>query len=353
MIPHSGGHAMQGEQDATLRFGIRLIEFLGASRDLLRLAVAAESAGVDSIWFPHDVFMRNTWVLTSAAAMLTKRVRLGGVGINVHTNHPAEIATYAATLDELSGGRCILGLGMHTADMVRWTGVETSDTLQRTRDAVDLIRRLLRGETATHSGPSYRWGEQCYLRFKPLRPEIPIYIGAFGREFQELSGEIGDGSQPMITPPSSARLQAESIARGVARAGHDRSRFVISGCAWLSLSADRRAAAARMRDMVATFGPYLEEEALATAGLRRSDFDAIRDCVDRRDNAGARALVTDEMLELGITGTPSEVISRIEALGAAGIDEVGFGGPLGPDPEAAIRLLGREVIPYFRATGNP
>lgn len=351
MIPRSDG--LQDGWDATLRFGIRLIEYLGPPRELLRLAAAAEAAGVDSVWFPHDPFMRNTWVLTSAAAMLTTRVRLGGVGINVYTNDPSEIATYAATLDELSGGRCILGLGMHTAEMLRWTGFDTSDYLRRTRDAVELIRRLLRGEVATHPGPSYRWGEQCYLRFKPLRPEIPIYIGAFGREFQELSGEIGDGSQPMITPPGSARFQTESIERGVARAGRDRSRFVISGCAWLSLSADRRAAADSMRDMIATFGPYLEEEALATSGLRRADFDAIKAYVDRRDYAGARARVTNDMLELGITGTPAEVISRIEALGAAGIDEIGFGGPLGPDPEAAIHLLGREVIPHFRSSPQP
>ncbi len=332
-----------------MKFGIRLIEFLGPSRELLRLAVAAESAGVDSIWFPHDLFMRNTWALTSAVAMLTHRVRLGSVGINVHTNHPAEIATYAATLDELSGGRCILGLGMHTADMVQWTGIDTTDHLKRMREAVDVIRRLLRGEAASSPGPAFRWNDQCYLRFQPARPDIPIYISAFGREFQELSGEIGDGSQPMITPPSAARLQVQTVERGVTRAGRDRSRFVISGCAWLSLSADRQAAADRMRDMIVTFGPFLEEDALATAGLRRCDFDAIRAHVERRDIPGARALVTDRMLELGITGTPADVIARIEALNAAGIDEINFGGPLGPDPETAISLLGREVIPHFRA----
>ena len=274
MISCSAIAAWRRRRNAYLKFGIRLIEFLGSSRDLLRLAVAAEAAGADTVWFPHDLFMRNTWVLTSAAAILTRRIALGGVGINVHTNHPAEIATYAATLDELSGGRCILGLGMHTADMVEWTGLDASDRLQRTRDAVAIVRSLLRGEVATHPGPAFRWGGQCYLRFRPARPDIPIYVSAFGREFQELSGEIGDGSQPMITPPSVARLQVESIERGVARAGRNRSRFVISGCAWLSLSADRRAAADCMRDMIATFGPYLEEEALAAAGLRRSDFDA-------------------------------------------------------------------------------
>ena len=331
-----------------MRFGIRLIEHLGPGPELLRLAVATEAAGLDSVWFPHDAFMRNAWVLTSAAAVATTRVRLGAVGINPYTCNPSEIATYAATLDELSNGRCVLGIGMHTDEMLRWVGLDASDRLQRTREAVDLIRRLLRGEVAASTGSSFRWSEQCYLRFKPMRADLPIYIGAFGRDYHELSGEIGDGSQPMITPPASAGYMVESIARGLKRAGRDRGGFVISGCAWLSLSADRQAATDRMRDMIAYFGPYLEDEALAKVGLGQTDFAAIKARIGRRDPAGARALVTDQMLRLGISGTPREVIAQIEALGAAGLDEVGFGGPLGPDPQAAIELLGREVAPYFR-----
>ena len=332
-----------------MRFGVRLIEHLGPSRELLRLAVATEAAGLDSVWFPHDVFMRNAWVLTSAAAVSTTRVQLGAVGIDPYTCNPCEIATYAATLDELSNGRCVLGIGMHTDEMLRWAGLDASERLQRTREAVDLIRRLLRGEVAASAGPSFRWGEQCYLRFKPMRADLPIYVGAFGRDYHELSGEIGDGSQPMITPPASAAYLVESIERGLKRAGRDRGGFVISGCAWLSLSADRQAATDRMRDMIAYFGPYLEEEALAKVGLGQADFAAIKTRISRRDTAGARALVTDEMLRLGISGTPGEVIAQIEELGAAGLDEIGFGGPLGPDPQAAIELLGREVAPYFRA----
>lgn len=332
-----------------MRFGIRLIEHLGPGRELLRLAVAAEAAGLDSVWFPHDIFMRNAWVLTSAAAVSTTRVQLGAIGINPYTCNPCEIATYAATLDELSNGRCVLGIGMHTDEMLRWAGLDAGDRLQRTREAVDLIRRLLRGEVAASAGPGFRWSEQCYLRFKPLRADLPIYVGAFGRDYHELSGEIGDGSQPMITPPASAAYLVASIERGLKRAGRDRSGFVISGCAWLSLSADRQAATDRMRDMIAYFGPYLEEEALAKVGLGLADFAAIKARISRRDTAGARALVTDQMLRLGISGTPREVIAQIEALGAAGLDEIGFGGPLGPDPHAAIELLGREVAPYFRA----
>ena len=103
-----------------------------------------------------------------------------------------------------------------------------------------------------------------------------------------------------------------------------------------------------MRHMVSYFGPYLEEEALATVGLSRADFAAIKARIDVGDYSGAQALVTEDMLRLGIVGTPRDVIRQLEELGKAGIDEVGLGGPLGPDPGAAIDLLGQEVIPYFR-----
>jgi len=332
-----------------MRFGIRLIEYLGGSQELLRLAIAAEHAGVDSLWFPHDPFMRNTWVLTSAAAVMTRRVQIGGVAINPYTTDPSEIATYAATLDELSGGRCILGLGLHTDRMVGWTGRDTTHYMAVVREAVSLVRRLLRGENAASDSPHFPWTDQCYLRFKPLRANIPIYLSSFGDDFHELAGEIGDGCQPMVTPPAGARHTVGAIERGIARSRRARSQYTISGCGWLSLSADGAMAAAKMRGMIAYFGPYLEEEALSKVGLSHSDFAPIKARIDVGDYAGAQSLVTDQMLKLAIVGTPSQVIRQIEDLASAGVDEIGFGGPLGPDPDAAIALLGREVIPHFRA----
>jgi 5,10-methylenetetrahydromethanopterin reductase len=217
-----------------MKFGIRLIEYLGDTRELLRLAVAAEHAGVDSLWFPHDPFMRNTWVLTSAPAVMTRRVQIGGVGINPYTTDPSEIATYVATLDELSAGRCILGLGLHTDSMVAWTGRDTTHYMAVMRDAVALIRQLLRGENAASDSRHYPWTDQCYLRFKPRRADVPIYVSSFGDEFHELAGEIGDGCQPMVTPPAGARHTVSAIERGIARSGRPRSQYTISGCGWLS-----------------------------------------------------------------------------------------------------------------------
>jgi 5,10-methylenetetrahydromethanopterin reductase len=173
-------------------------------------------------------------------------------------------------------------------------------------------------------------------------------VSSFGDDFHELAGEIGDGCQPMLTPPADARYVVTAIERGIARAGRNRQAFTVSGCAWLSLSADGALAAAKMRGMIAYFGPYLEERALNRVGLTRADFAPVRARIEVGDYQGAQALVTDEMLKLAIVGTPREVIRQIEDLARDGIDEVGFGGPLGPDPAEAIELFGREVVPHFR-----
>ena len=94
--------------------------------------------------------------------------------------------------------------------------------------------------------------------------------------------------------------------------------------------------------------PHREEPALNTIGLSVADMRPLGELIaaGRYDDAYDR--VTPAMLRLGITGTPSDVITQIENLVAMGIDEVSLGGPLGPDPETAIRLMGDKVIPHFR-----
>jgi len=331
-----------------MKFGLRLIGYRGTSRELIRLAKLAEHLGFDSVCFPHDTFLHNTWVLTTAAAEATSRIKIATVGTNPYTTNPAEIATYAATLDDLSGGRFILGLGLHTQKMVEWTGIDASDCMGFTREAVAIVRALLQGETVDYDGQHFKWSDQCYMRMPVLRKDLPIYVAGFGTEYLELSGEIGDGSLPMITPPESADYMVSNIRRGMARSTRDASDYVISGCAWLSLSESRQEAADIMRKMVAYFGPYLEEPALNSIGLSVADMQPLGELIQAGDYEAAWNSVTPEMIKLGITGTPQDVIEQVERLAEMGIDEVSLGGPLGPEPEKAIALMGSHVIPHFR-----
>jgi 5,10-methylenetetrahydromethanopterin reductase len=322
-----------------MRFGIRLIQYHGDARRLVELAALAERCGVDQVWYPHDPFMRHTWALAAATALRTERIGIGSIATNPYTTDPSEIAAFLATLDELSRGRALVGIGLHTTAMVGWTGYDAVDHVERTRWAVRAVRRLLRGETVDEPP----WSDQCYLRFEPPRRQVPIYIAAFGPEYLTLSGEIGDGSMPMVTPPESAPLMVAAV-----RAGAPAREFDIAGCVWLSLSEDGRAARERLRTMIAYFGPYLEERALATAGLSRADFAPIKALVDAGRYDEAASAVSDDMLRLAIAGTPEDVVAAIERLAAAGITQANLGGPLGPDAEEALRLLGERVIPHFR-----
>lgn len=331
-----------------VKFGIRFIDYLGTIQQRLEWTVLAEKAGFDYVWYPHDTFMHNTWVITSAAAVHTSKIRIGSVGTNPFTTSPAEIATYVASLDELSGGRAVLGLGLHTHKMVEWTGIDASNSIEATREATAIIRALLRGEVANYQGTQFHWTDQCYLRLKPVRAEVPIYICAFGPEYLALSGAIGDGSLPMITPPESAAYMVPAITRGAIAAGRDPGDVDISGCAWLSLSADPSAPMDVLRAMIAYFGWALEAPALQTIGLTPEDFIPIKALIDAGQYQRAQELVTEPMHRLAICGTPKQVIGQIERLAGLGITQVNLGGPIGPDPAAAIRLMGEQVIPYFQ-----
>jgi len=332
-----------------MKFGLRLIEYVGSPRQLVELAVLAEKVGFDSVWFPHDPFMRHTWVMMAAVAEHTDRIQIGTVGTNPYTTDPSEIASFIATLDDLSKGRSILGLGLHTRDMVGWTGHDATEVIERTRQSVEMIRALFAGEVVARETSEFSWSDQCYLRFEPYRREIPIYVAGFGPEYMTLSGEIGNGSLPMITPPESSAYMSAPILAGATAAGRKAEAVDICGCAWLSLSADGSGTQDLLRPMAAYFGPYLEDGAMATIGLSRADFSDIRGHIDNARYDAAQAAVGGNMFKLGLAGSPQDIIPRIEAAAEMGVTHINLGGPIGPDPAEAVRLMGERVIPQFKS----
>ena len=332
-----------------MRFGVRLIQHLGSPRDIVKLGILADKAGFDQAWFPSDKFMYSAWSIIAALAENTENIVVGANGTEPYAISPGEIATFMATLDHLSQGRVAIGLGMHTEKMVNWLGYDTSDRLQRMREAVELMRRVWRGENAEYDGEVHHWSDQCYLRFKAFREEIPIYISGFEDEDLELSGEHGDSSLPMVTPPESAKLQVGRILKGVHKAGKNVADFDICGCAWFSISeTGKNTKTETLKDILAYFGHYLDEQGLGTVGLSRDHFSETKRHVDAGDYAAARNAVTPEMMKLAVVGTPKDAIAKIEMLAEAGVTQVSVGGPLGPDPAESIRLFGEQVIPYFR-----
>jgi 5,10-methylenetetrahydromethanopterin reductase len=163
----------------------------------------------------NDLFLRSNLPILAAVALATERIHVGTGILNPYTIHPAEMAMLAATMDELSGNRFLLGLAAGAGDFLEWVGIEQTRPLATMRETMTAIRRLLQGERVQMEGQFLRWREEAYLRFDPPRV-TPIYLGAMGPKMLTLAGEVADGVLPLLFPPEHYFSVAPYVAQGTA-----------------------------------------------------------------------------------------------------------------------------------------
>jgi 5,10-methylenetetrahydromethanopterin reductase len=322
------------------RFSLRLNNDLSAAQ-FRDLAAAADEAGFDQVWVSHDLFWRSAPVLVAAAAAVTRRIRLGIGIMNPYSAHPSELAMHAATLQELSGGRFLLGLGAGAEDFLAWAGLQRPRPLPVTRAAILACRALL--DRGRPSDSLDGWRPEAHLRFDG--PPVPVYLGAMGPKMLALGGEIADGVLGLSFPPERAAAAAAVVRTAAVAAGRDPDAIDVPACFWCSIDSDSERAAAPLAEKLAYYGPSISATQLADAGLSPDAFRPAAAALERGDAAGARRLITPQMLRLGIVGDAAAVIGRCRALQVAGATHLSFGPPLGPDPVAAVTRLGRDVLP--------
>jgi len=222
---------------SSLKLGLQLGYWGAQPRpDFLDLAREAERLGYDSVFtaeaWGSDCFTPLAWI-----GAHTERVRLGTAVCQLSARTPTATAMATLTLDHLSGGRMILGLGVSGPQVVEgWYGRPFSKPLSRTREYVDIVRQVLRREApVTSDGPHYplpyrgegAWGMGKPLRSitHPLRADVPIFLGAEGPKNVALACEIADGWLPLYYSPFRPEVYADSLA-GM-RPGFEIAQFVL------------------------------------------------------------------------------------------------------------------------------
>lgn len=330
-----------------MKFSLRFNNDLPVS-EYVRLAQAAEAAGIDQFWVSDDLFLRSAPVILTAVALATTRIEIGTCIVNPYTFPPAEMAMMAATLDEVSGGRFNLGIAAGAAEFLKWIGMEQAKPLTAIRESIAVLRALFAGEKAPYDGAFLKWTDEAYLRFTPSRP-IPIYIGALSPNMLRAIGEIADGGLPLLLPPEHLETVLPYVREGLAAAGRTMDDIDLAACLWISLSDDSEAASAVLRQKIAYYGHAMSPLIWDRLGLTQDDFRPIEHAI-MHDNDPERAaqMVTPQMLQIGVVGSAKELIARLEHVVALGATHLSFGPPLGPDPLKAIEILGRDVIPHFR-----
>lgn len=323
-----------------MRFGIRFNSDSGDIRAVVRRAQLAEELGFDDVWYCHDLMKRDAWVTLTAIAAATRRVRVGTCIVNPFSASPAEIAMAAASLQEYSQGRFVLGIGPGDPPYLGWIGQAQARPRAGLAAAVRLLRRLLAGEPAGDLAGAELpgWDATARLRMPLPAQPVPIYVGGQGPRVLELMGELGDGGLPILFPPETADFVAERVRAGAARAGRSLEGFDLAACVWWSVAESRREAEDALRYLTAYYGPSLRAETLAPIGLSPDDFAPVRAAWRSGDMQRAMSLLTPPMFRLAIYGESEEMLARLRWLAERGITQINIGPPLGPDPERALRL---------------
>lgn len=318
-----------------MRFSVRLSSGTPA-RVFRDCAVAAEELGFDQIWTGNDLLRRTGIAPVTLALDATSRIRVGSSVLNPVSLHPAEIAMIAAGLQDLSGGRYLLGLGAGSEVFLRWAGLEPAAPVPRTAEGLRAVRTLLAG------GVPEGWHDRAALKDGPA--PTPIYVGAMGPKMLALAGREADGVLALCLPPDRLDWFADRV--GATGPGFD-----LACCLWVSIDDDGDAARARLAGKIAAYSGSLAPATLAAAGFDVERFQHVQDLMSTGDPAGATAAVDDDMLRLGIAGDVADVTDRCLELIGSGIRHLSFGQPLGASLTGAVELLGRFVLPRLR-TGD-
>ena len=296
-------------------------------REMVKYSQIAEAHGFESVWIAESRLARDAVVPVTAIATDTSRIKVGAGVINTWTRNAALIAQTWATLDELSEGRAMLGLGAWWDPLAKKVGIDRTKPLQCMREYVQVIRRLFSAEEVTFQGEFVRMDgvKLDTLHGTGARPRsVPIYVGGTGFQMLELAGEIADGVllNYLVSPRYNEKAW-ESIRRGAERARRDPKEIDSPQLIACSIDEDADKAVELAKSHVTmTIGqqPHIAK----ASGVSE---DLIKEVQERMGGWPARPggiekaaeIVPDEVVRLiTASGSPSDCEKKIKEYMAAG-----------------------------------
>lgn len=317
-------------------------------RQYIDMAQKIEGYGFDCLHVYDDLMFKPTWPILTLIGEHTERLEVGPGIVTPQVVHPAYHAGNLAELDELTQGRAVLGIARGA--FFEFLGIEKQrKPITMVREAIELVRRLMRGDRTAFEGECYTATEELFFRFEPYRDDVPIFIGTWGPKMCQLAGEVAfETKSDGMWDPNYVSIVRENIDIGAKRVGRDPAECGICAGPLSAISADRDAAIAAARRVLAVYLPYLYPMT-EVAGVPAEEVQRVRDAAAVGDFERGASYVSDlAVSKHSVAGTPDDVIPQIEAMAAAGVTHVAFGHPLGPDFNEAVDLLGKEVLPHFK-----
>jgi F420-dependent oxidoreductase-like protein len=331
--------------------------YAGNPREAADQVAALEKAGLDGVWVP-EAYGFDSPTLMGYLAAKTETLEIGSAILNIYSRTPSALLQTAAGLDNVSGGRAILGLGASGPQVIEgFHGVAYDKPLTRTREIVDLVRRGLRRETLTHEGTftlplpegqGTGLGKPLKLLTKPERSSIPIYIAALGKKSVEGAASYADGWLPFLFLPEKAHLVwGDALAAGAAKRQEGLAPLEVcaGGMVAIGEGPETKALLDFVRPLFALYvggmgarGKNFYNDLACEYGYER-EAKEIQDLYLGGNKRDAEAKVPLEWLEAAnLVGPASYVQERIAAFREAGVTNLQIT-PVGEDPAAVVRQV--------------
>lgn len=326
--------------------------YSGNPRETADQIAGLEDAGLDLVWVAEP-YGFDAPTLMGYLAAKTEKVQIGAGILNVFSRTPGALLQTAAGLDNVSGGRAVIGLGASGPQVIEgFHGVPYDRPLGRTREIIEIIRMGLRREALVSDGifklplpadQGLGLGKPLKLLNKPERPAIPLWVAALGNKNVEMAAEVADGWLPFLFLPEKApEVWGDALAKGAAKRSPDLAPLEISAGGMVAIGEDVKGMLDFMRPMYALY--------VGGMGARGKNFyfdlacqygyeeqaTKIQDLYLGGNKRDAEALVPEEWLEAGnLVGPASYVQDRIAAFREAGVTNLSVA-PASDDPAATI-----------------
>ncbi|WP_207591958.1 5,10-methylenetetrahydromethanopterin reductase [Halomontanus rarus] len=300
---------------------------------IAELAALAEEQGFETAFTSSHYFNRDPFVTLSRMADATEEIRLGPGVVNPYETHPVALAARTATIDEVSDGRAVFGVGAGDRSALATLGVDRDRPLRRVLETVRVARRLWDGETVTHEGTFTARDAGLNLESCP----IPAYVGAQGPDMLRMAAKHADGALINYSHPQDLEWAAARIEEGRAERAVE-SEFEALSWASVSVATDETEAREAARPPVAFIAGDVAEPVLDRHGIDREAAENVSRALEGGDLGAAFGHVTPAMIDaFSVAGTPETVADRFETI-CEHVDGIVVGSPLGPDLEAGIEL---------------
>jgi F420-dependent oxidoreductase-like protein len=314
--------------------------------EVAAFARMAEECGYETMFVP-EAWGRDAFVTLGALARVTERIRLGTGIVNVYSRTPALLAMATVTLDELSGGRAILGLGTSGQRVIEgWHGVPMARPLRRLRETTEAVRAIVNGSRRGYTGETITVAPGFAVTLARPRDRIPIYHASLTPRAIKQCAEVADGWLPYFTSPKTLRADVAMIEESLRAADRDRASFTVAPFLPVLVTDDDASARAVLRRHLAFYiggmGRFYRE-AVTRHGFGDTA-EAVRRLWETRERNAAAEAITDELLDaFAVVGDERRCRARLDDYRAAGADlpvlalpgDISVG-----DAERTVRALG-------------